>query len=336
MGLAAEAGAFEGFVCRRCAAPRALPFAGIANPRSARSGSPQLNYTHHYCHARARERPAHPHLAPLLRFFRPLSLPLPPVSSQGEGGILHADTFKSRWFVLARVPHATVLIYYDRKCMDEDHILGFIDMRKVIAIRDGSKVVTFDGSRSAVSGLVHKMRGFMGAFSSAPKEEPKALKPVLELVTSNRVYTLCPCTGESPGPVPMAAAAGPSIYGKPLYLFGWPFPVPQLEGAVMSSGDAEDGEEDEAALAMSDTEAMQAANAMLSASDPWAVSRSIGSRRTRPRDGGETEGKEGVCVTPCFVIACASQYVRPASSSSSFASSFSPRSSSPSPCGSRG
>jgi len=157
---------------------------------------------------------------------------------QGEGGLLHADTFKSRWFVLARVPHATVLIYYDRKCMDEDHILGYIDMRRVIAIRDGSKTVTFDGSRSAVNGIVHKLKGFMGfmkaatnaatgnnnskssSSSSSNENGDDAQKPVLELVTSNRVYTLCPCTGESPGIVPMATAAGPSMYGKPLYLFG--------------------------------------------------------------------------------------------------------------------
>lgn len=44
--------------------------------------------------------------------------------------MFHNDTYKQRYFVLARVPHATVLIYYGQKCMDEDHILGYIDLRR--------------------------------------------------------------------------------------------------------------------------------------------------------------------------------------------------------------
>lgn len=155
--------------------------------------------------------------------------------------------------------------------MDEDHILGYIDMRRVIAIREGSKMVNFDGTRSAVNGIVNKLKGFMSAMGGTGSNGGTA-RPVLELVTSSRVYTLCPCTGESPGSVSMlAATSGPSVYGKPLYLFGWPFPVPELEGAVMSSG--EDGdEEDDRALAESDAEAIRAANAMLMAQDAGSVS----------------------------------------------------------------
>ena len=59
---------------------------------------------------------------------------------QGEGGVFHNDLFKQRYFVLARVPHATVLIYYAQKCMDEDSILGYIDLRKVTTIRTVMKV----------------------------------------------------------------------------------------------------------------------------------------------------------------------------------------------------
>jgi hypothetical protein len=54
--------------------------------------------------------------------------------------MLHNDAFKLRYFVLARVPHATVLIYYAQKCMDEEHILGYIDLRKVTAVRTVVKV----------------------------------------------------------------------------------------------------------------------------------------------------------------------------------------------------
>ncbi len=176
--------------------------------------------------------------------------------------------------MLARVPHATVLIYYDRKCMDEDHILGYIDMRRVVSVREGTRNVAFDGTRSAISGLVHKLRGFMGNNSGVQK----VTRPVVELVTSNRTYALCPCSGEAPPVVNMAAATGPSIYGKPLYLFGWPFPVPALEGAVMSSGDGEDADEDEVALAGSDAEAAEAAQALLATSTAAQVSISPSAR----------------------------------------------------------
>lgn len=43
---------------------------------------------------------------------------------QGEGGFFHGDSFKQRFFVLARVPHSTVLIYYGERTMDEENILG--------------------------------------------------------------------------------------------------------------------------------------------------------------------------------------------------------------------
>ena len=64
---------------------------------------------------------------------------------------MHGETYKARWFVLARVPHGTVLIYYDRKCMDEAHIVGFIDMRQVIAVQEGNRTITFNALRSKSS-----------------------------------------------------------------------------------------------------------------------------------------------------------------------------------------
>ena len=73
-------------------------------------------------------------------------------------------------------------------------------------------------------------------------------------VTATRTFVLCPASVDVPPPVGTAAASAPSIYGKPLYLFGWPFPVPHLEGAVMSSPD-EDAPEDEHALEASRAEA---------------------------------------------------------------------------------
>jgi hypothetical protein len=177
---------------------------------------------------------------------------------------MHGETYKARWFVLARVPHGTVLIYYDRKCMDEAHIVGFIDMRRVIAVREGSRTITFDASRSKSAAAMNKMFSLMGMGSSRTptSSEPK---PVLELVTSTRTYTLCPCSAECPAPISMAASVGVSFYGKPLYLFGWPFPIPHLNGAVIPSEDDSDETSAELreAIEESDKEASASARAML-------------------------------------------------------------------------
>lgn len=53
---------------------------------------------------------------------------------------------------------------------------------------------------------------------------------------SGRVFVLAPATIVMPPPMTMAMALGPAATGKPLYLFGWPFPVPAL--------DAEDDEQE--------------------------------------------------------------------------------------------
>jgi hypothetical protein len=204
----------------------------------------------------------------------PASLSTHPTSSppflsllvQGEGGLMHGETFKIRWFVLSRVPHATVLIYYDRKCMDEDHILGYIDMRRVVAVKEVSKAVHVDASRSSVTGLMHKMRNMFG---SSTLEQVH--RPVLEIVTNLRTFILCPATGDCPPPVSTAVATRPSLYGKPLYLFGWPFPVPFLDGAVMGASE-EDVPDDEHSLAISTNEAQAAAQKLFNNSDPSVVS----------------------------------------------------------------
>ena len=190
----------------------------------------------------------------------------------------HGASHKTRWFVLARVPHATVLIYYKYKCMDEDHILGYIDMRRVTQIKEGDKLVTLDQSQGTMGGLMSKMKSMFG--SHAPSEQ--ATRPVLELITQARTFVLCPATADFPPPVTMAAASGPSVYGKPLYLFGWPFPVPPLEGAVMVSphGDGDD----EHAVAASMEESNAAAARLLTTKDAAPVRlRARASPRCAPR-----------------------------------------------------
>jgi hypothetical protein len=180
--------------------------------------------------------------------------------------VYHGATHKTRWFVLARVPHATVLIYYKYKCMDEDNILGYIDMRRVTSIREVDRVVTIDQSQSAMSGLMNKMKSMFR--SHDPTEQ--AVRPVIELATAARTYVLCPASIDMPAPVSMAAASVPSIYGKPLFLFGWPFPVPPLEGAVIANihGDGDD----EHAIAASNEESTEAARRLLQTTDAAPVS----------------------------------------------------------------
>ena len=187
-------------------------------------------------------------------------------NAQGEGGIFHNDTYKQRYFVLARVPHATVLIYYGQKCMDEDHILGYIDLRRyvrvcacvwqraplftatsvmikqrttttssraapcpvhcsVTTVRETTKMVALDQNKSTTNTLMTKLKGLVG---SAPPPEGFP-RPVLELVTSGRVFVLSPATIIMPPPMTTSMSLGPSATGKPLYLFGWPFPVPPLD-----------------------------------------------------------------------------------------------------------
>jgi hypothetical protein len=146
---------------------------------------------------------------------------------QGEGGIFHGDSFKQRYFVLARVPHATVLIYYGTKTMDEDNILGYIDLRSVTAVRESTRPVVVDGAKGSGGG--GGLLGKLGrAFSSSSAASAAPTRPVVELTTRGRTYVLCPQTIAMPPPMTTAAAVAAS-YAKPLYLFGWPFPVPSID-----------------------------------------------------------------------------------------------------------
>jgi hypothetical protein len=143
---------------------------------------------------------------------------------QGEGGIFYNDTYKLRYFVLARVPHATVLIYYGRKCMDDDHIVNYIDLRKVTSVRETTRLVSIDLNESKTNALISRFKSLLG---SKPVENATA-RPVVELVTAGRTYVLAPATVVLPPPLTAAQATSISS-GKPLYLFGWPFPVPPLD-----------------------------------------------------------------------------------------------------------
>jgi hypothetical protein len=65
-----------------------------------------------------------------------------------------------RYFVLARVPHATVLIYYGSKTMDEESILGYIDLRRVVNVKEVMKKVTLEGKGG--TSFVGKFMGIVG------------------------------------------------------------------------------------------------------------------------------------------------------------------------------
>lgn len=69
---------------------------------------------------------------------------LPHFCAQGEGGLFHGDSYKQRFFVLARVPHATVLIYYGERTMDEENILGAFCCARLKRVGGGMPPDFFD------------------------------------------------------------------------------------------------------------------------------------------------------------------------------------------------
>jgi len=99
---------------------------------------------------------------------------------------------------------------------------GYIDLRKVQAVREGSKSIVVDAPKS---GLMSKLF----ARGAAPTAMTRG---VVELVTARevgRVYNLAPATIQMPAPMTSAAALANAAGSKPLYLFGWPFPVPAID-----------------------------------------------------------------------------------------------------------
>lgn len=96
---------------------------------------------------------------------------------QGEGGLFHGDAFKLRYFMLARVPHATLLIYYAQAHIDDAGILGYIDLRTVSIVREVERTVSVDPGK--VKTTVKK------GSSGSPRR-------VIELVTPSRTYSLIP------------------------------------------------------------------------------------------------------------------------------------------------
>jgi hypothetical protein len=92
----------------------------------------------------------------------------------------------------------------------------------VQAVREGSKSIVVDAPKS---GLMSKLF----ARGAAPTAMTRG---VVELVTARevgRVYNLAPATIQMPAPMTSAAALANAAGSKPLYLFGWPFPVPAID-----------------------------------------------------------------------------------------------------------
>lgn len=99
---------------------------------------------------------------------------------------------------------------------------GFIDLRRVTQVREVEKSVTLDGAKGGGGGFMSKL--FSRGGSSA------VTRPVVELVTPGRTYNLAPATIHMPAPMTTSAALANAAGSKPLYLFGWPFPVPAMDG----------------------------------------------------------------------------------------------------------
>lgn len=91
------------------------------------------------------------------------------------------------------------------------------------AVREGVKAIVVDAPKQ---GLMSKL------FARGAPPVPLS-RHVVELVTSRevgRVYNLAPATIAMPPPMTAAAALANAAGSKPLYLFGWPFPVPAIDG----------------------------------------------------------------------------------------------------------
>ena len=75
-------------------------------------------------------------------------------SYQGQGGLLHRKNWKRRFFVLYSVPQGSVLVYYDKKSVNGDDILGYIDIRNVTEVKQSAKVrpVPFPCARACFTG----------------------------------------------------------------------------------------------------------------------------------------------------------------------------------------
>ena len=104
-------------------------------------------------------------------------------------------------------------------------IPAYISTHRVTTVRETTKMVSLDNNKSTTNTLMSRLKGLVG---NAPPPDGFP-RPVLELVTSGRVFVLSPATIIMPPPMTTSMSLGPSATGKPLYLFGWPFPVPPLD-----------------------------------------------------------------------------------------------------------
>ena len=92
-------------------------------------------------------------------------------------------------------------------------------------MRETSKIVSLDTNKSSATAMMNRLKGLVGA---APPTEGSP-RPVIELVTSTRTYVLAPASIVMPQPMTTSMAISGELVHKPLYLFGWPFPVPPMD-----------------------------------------------------------------------------------------------------------
>jgi hypothetical protein len=113
---------------------------------------------------------------------------------QGEGGLLHRKTWKRRFFVLYKVPQGSVLVYYDKQSVSGDDILGFVDLRKAVEVKEVTKTVN------------------------------KVEESCIEIVTASRNYYLCP---ES-----VNKTLNAPVVPKLQFILGWPVPEPAFNQEI--------------------------------------------------------------------------------------------------------
>ena len=93
------------------------------------------------------------------------------------------------------------------------------------SVRETTKMVALDNNKSPASAMMSRFKGLMGV-APPPEGTPR---PVIELVTSNRTFVLAAASIVMPQPMTTSMAVNATVPQKPLYLFGWPFPVPPMD-----------------------------------------------------------------------------------------------------------
>lgn len=122
------------------------------------------------------------------------------------------------------VPQGNVLVYYDKQSVNGDDIRGFIDLRKVISVKDaGVKVRAFPRCCFSDPNL---LPGTLMQTNVVSQNINRVDRSVIEIVTGPRTFVIAPDTINKT----LSTPAVPRLQ----FILGWPVPEPVFEDEVTS------------------------------------------------------------------------------------------------------